>query len=626
MNERNVMESSSKSENLYYSAQVFVGLLLLHPELVSELEPPISAGAFDKLATNKIISDIYRGFIRLADTCAAGETTLVSNVKRQVFDMVLNYDGLANEADYFNTMDSCCRAAGEEEDGGDTRAYFIRVYRRLQKYLLLNGLQAKGYKTDHLDPRITSGDQAKKIKEFNDLEDPSGLLVGYERDIAYLKSLYQVNSHSAIHADKGILGIVNGYKEVPDIGAPMCGHYLNSIIGGARRGTMFLRSAASNAGKAIPDYIEIPMYDGTWKRVGDVRPGDLLIGSDGGPTEVLKIYPQATPKQIYQVCFADGRIAECCGEHLWQITMDERTYVMDTRELMEYVNGDGFPTCYIPMVKPVQYAAQQYAIAPDELGRKIQAGTWKAPPSKKYLIGSVEQRQSLYNNAAVDGVSSKRSQFFDAEHLESLFAFRELCFSLGKSCRVIRTANGYRLDTKDFDRLAIKEIVKTDRFTEMTCFTVDAVDALFCMNDYIVTHNTRLSVFDACKIAYPLHWDRKRNGWILEGHPPEKVLYITTEMTPKEIQTIILAFISGVEEQHIKRGAYEPGEEERIEQAIFIMEKYTDYFILDSIPNPDLNNVKTTIKRHIVLEGVGYVFNKGLCKNKPFARRGRIYG
>ena len=120
---------------------------------------------------------------------------------------------------------------------------------------------------------------------------------------------------------------------------------------------------------------------------------------------------------------------------------------------------------------------------------------------------------------------------------------------------------------------------------------------------------TRWAVFDACSIAFPIHYDEKIHNFVwIKDKEPQKVLFITTEMTPQEIQTIILAYVAGVEEQHIKYRACTPEEKQRIHAAMLIMDKYRSYFILESIQDPNLNNVQTVIKKHVLLNEVGYVF------------------
>ena len=120
---------------------------------------------------------------------------------------------------------------------------------------------------------------------------------------------------------------------------------------------------------------------------------------------------------------------------------------------------------------------------------------------------------------------------------------------------------------------------------------------------------TRWSVFDACSIVYPIHYSRQEDSFIwIKDKIPQKVLFITTEMEAKEIKTIILAYVSGVEERKILRGACNAEEKERVQTALAIIAKYRDYFILERISDPNLNNVQTVIKKHVLLNNVNYVF------------------
>ena len=65
---------------------------------------------------------------------------------------------------------------------------------------------------------------------------------------------------------------------------------------------------------------------------------------------------------------------------------------------------------------------------------------------------------------------------------------------------------------------------------------------------------TRTSVFDACRLAYPIRWSHEKECFIEEVEStgeyrqPRKVLFIVTEMDKEELQTIMLAYLSGVNE------------------------------------------------------------------------------
>ena len=125
---------------------------------------------------------------------------------------------------------------------------------------------------------------------------------------------------------------------------------------------------------------------------------------------------------------------------------------------------------------------------------------------------------------------------------------------------------------------------------------------------------SRTSVFDACHIAYPKRWSHTKNNFVRmvdnsgEFIAPQKVLFIVTEMDKEELQTIMLAYISGVDEDHILRNSYELGEETRVKKAAEIIEEYSGYFIIETISEPNLQNVEATIKKYAIVDNVEYVF------------------
>ena len=126
---------------------------------------------------------------------------------------------------------------------------------------------------------------------------------------------------------------------------------------------------------------------------------------------------------------------------------------------------------------------------------------------------------------------------------------------------------------------------------------------------------TRTSVFDACRLAFPIRWSHEQNTFVEEVisitgefRQPRKVLFIVTEMDKEELQTIMLAYLSGVDEDHILTGGYDLGELSRVKYAANIITKYEEYFIIEEISDPNLINVETTIKKYATIDKVKYVF------------------
>lgn len=118
---------------------------------------------------------------------------------------------------------------------------------------------------------------------------------------------------------------------------------------------------------------------------------------------------------------------------------------------------------------------------------------------------------------------------------------------------------------------------------------------------------TRSMVGDACNIAYPIRFDRKKNKWVSTGSC-EKVLYVMTEQDPDEIKTMILAYLTGYNEEIFLYGTYGEKEMPRIQQAIDIMKKYEGNMLFAHMPDPCASAVKNLFRRYNIQHGVENIF------------------
>lgn len=115
---------------------------------------------------------------------------------------------------------------------------------------------------------------------------------------------------------------------------------------------------------------------------------------------------------------------------------------------------------------------------------------------------------------------------------------------------------------------------------------------------------TRSMIADACNLACDQIYD-DRFGWIKNG-PKLPVLYISTEQDKNEIQTMMLAFVSGVNEEHILNGTYQAGEEERVRQAATTIKDSPLW--IECIPDFSMQDIENIIKKHIREHDVSYIF------------------
>ena len=115
---------------------------------------------------------------------------------------------------------------------------------------------------------------------------------------------------------------------------------------------------------------------------------------------------------------------------------------------------------------------------------------------------------------------------------------------------------------------------------------------------------SRSMIADCCYIGCNRIYDDVF-GWIKNG-VCEPTLYITTEQELGEIQTMMLAFISNVNEEHILNGKYEGDERERVYEAGNILKNSPIY--IEVLPDFSLQDVENKIKKNIRDHDVRYVF------------------
>ena len=613
---------------------------------------------------------------------------------------------------------------------------FDYYYGRLKKMTLLRAFDNCGIDVKFLyDPDNILDVKKKQLQEeFLDNSTLESLAQKVEEKIdKIIMECVDDEYGEAYQAAEGIFDLIERFKTTPEVGVPLYGAFINTITRGARLKKFYLRSAPTGVGKAIPNSTIIPTPIGD-RKVGDIRPGDKLFGQDGKETTVLKIHPQPKKKEIWKVTFADGRVAECCGEHLWEYRYDshgdynyrvEDIQTIYNRTLtlkngLKNSNGKGY-RFHIRLNKPVEYTEKQYYLPPYVMGALLGDGsfiynnfnksfnfssedeqipnlivdalrnewqkdtiyvkkssinnyTWtfrdKEKPNhpfwveemlkeypklwnvksedkfipKDYLHGSIVQRQQLLQglmdtdgsvdekgrtsfttispNLRNDFIELCRSLGFVATysidsrtkyttgecytiHIQASKEMKQHFFRLPKKNNIVKNylTNNKREEYKD--HLAIIDIEKTTELSDMTCFTVDNDNHLFLMNDFIVTHNTRSMIADACYIACNKIYDEVF-GWIKNGSS-EPTLYISTEQELGEIQTMMLAFISGVSEDHILNGRYEGDEENRIMEAAEILKNSPLY--IEIMPDFSLQDIENKIKKNIREHDVKYVFN-----------------
>jgi replicative DNA helicase len=114
---------------------------------------------------------------------------------------------------------------------------------------------------------------------------------------------------------------------------------------------------------------------------------------------------------------------------------------------------------------------------------------------------------------------------------------------------------------------------------------------------------TRSMVADVCQFGCNMIYD-DYFGWIKNG-TAQPTMYITTEQELEEIQTMMIAFLSGVNEDHILNNRYEGDEKERVKKAIEVLKESKIKVV--ELPDFSLADVEAIIKASIRTDGTKYV-------------------
>jgi hypothetical protein len=165
-----------------------------------------------------------------------------------------------------------------------------------------------------------------------------------------------------VHVDKGFVPL----KMYP---------YQEQIVKEITENRRVIVLTSRQAGKALALDTEIPKFDGTWTTMGDLKVGDVIIGSNGQPVTVT-FKSELHHKPTYEIFFeAAEKPVVACEDHLW--TVWDRTRrkfrTIATKDLAHSyrkMNSRGyFEHRYtVPNIKPIQYDSKELPIDPYVLG------------------------------------------------------------------------------------------------------------------------------------------------------------------------------------------------------------------------------------------------------------------
>lgn len=126
----------------------------------------------------------------------------------------------------------------------------------------------------------------------------------------------------------------------------------------------FISTTDSVFAEALALDTPIPTPDG-WTTMGEIKAGDLVLGADGLPTEVIAAKDVQVDRDCFLVTFEDGTSVVASDGHLWQSKSinGQREKVRTTRQMFEASNR-----FRVPSSQPIKLPEADLPIDPYTLG------------------------------------------------------------------------------------------------------------------------------------------------------------------------------------------------------------------------------------------------------------------
>lgn len=487
---------------------------------------------------------------------------------------------------------------------------FDYYYNRLRKMSVLRAMTQLGIDVTNIyDPNCLDLETKTKQEEWLNSHSIEDIVKIIDKKLDNIKNEYVNDTASySVQAGEGLDELINSLQRHPEIGVPLFGGgIINTITRGARLKKFYLRSAPSGLGKCVT--------------------GNTLINTDKGLLRIDEI------PQFYNVDKQNRCEAKIIAYNIEtgkkKILNTSHWYNMGEQDTIKITTSFGYeiegtsehPIVVINDEGKMEFKQLQYITKNDKVAISLNNnlfGQKKLDAEFAYYIGRTMNYQSEIPiiirqcnketlKTFLKGVFNNNN-FFITKFKNVAQQIQILLLNFGIVSKLIQENDNYVLNIiyKFEDKNIFIDTIDNIQKGRQTVydFTVP-IEHNFVSNG-IISHNTRLSVADAAYIACSKIYNIFSQEWE-DTKFSEPTLFITTELELSEIQTMLLAFISGVNESDILNGEYTTQQDlDRVLEASKIIKNSPLW--LEHIPDFSLEDIENIIIKHVRKNNVKYVF------------------
>jgi capsid portal protein len=243
-----------------------------------------------------------------------------------------------------------------------------------------------------------------------------------------------------------------------------------------------------------PQPIDTPVLTPSgWRKMGDLKPGDFVIGVDGKPHKILNVYKQGVQK-VYRVTFNDDSSTECTLNHVWSVS-NEYDRIRNTSRLMtlEQIMADGFKSApktfkwSVPLCAPVEYEkGKPLPIDPYLMGLLLGDGSFRVGKKGSISLSAgkedIEWTQEELSRVVPNGIDAvlrirKAHGFPGSQDGHGLFHFSKVSRKRGPTF-----PNTMKLDIQE---LGLLHVIGGDKFIPETYLRASVKDRISLLQGLI---------------------------------------------------------------------------------------------------------------------------------------------